>query len=110
MYRRRPFEMVTLSADAVEKTDAALAFLKTQQASTRNYLFVGGDAYKMIEAVDPAWQGALPHTLLLAPGGSVLYRSEGAFDSLKLRRAIIAWLGRYYHSQPGESAAQKPTR
>ena len=49
----------------------------------------------------PKWQGALPHTILVAPGGEVIYRSEAAFDTLKLRKAIVGWLGRYYHSTPG---------
>ena len=42
-----------------------------------------------------------PHTILVAPGGEVIYRSEGAFETLKLRKAIVGWLGRYYHSTPG---------
>jgi thiol-disulfide isomerase/thioredoxin len=101
IYRGREFEVVTVNADEPAKRGAALAFLKEQQASTRNYAFDKGDPYVLIEAVDPKWQGALPHTLLVAPGGEVIYRSDGAFDTLKLRKAIVGWLGRYYHSTPG---------
>jgi thiol-disulfide isomerase/thioredoxin len=101
IYRGREFEAVTVNADDPGKREKALEFLKTQQASTRNYAFDKGDPYPLIEAVDPKWQGALPHTILVAPGGEVLYRSEGAFDVLKLRKAIVGWLGRYYHSTPG---------
>jgi peroxiredoxin len=104
MYRGRAFEMVTVSSDAPENREAALAFLKKEQASTRNYIFETGDPYAMIEAVDPKWQGALPHTLLVAPGGKVVWRSEGAFEPLALRRAIIGYLGRYYHSVAGQAA------
>jgi hypothetical protein len=43
----------------------------------------------------------LPHTILVAPGGEVIYRSEGAFDTLALRKAIVRWLGRYFYSTPG---------
>jgi hypothetical protein len=39
--------------------------------------------------------------MLVAPGGKVLYRSQGAFDPLRLKKAIVGWLGRYYHSVPG---------
>jgi hypothetical protein len=39
--------------------------------------------------------------MLVAPGGEVIYRSQGAFDTLALRKAIVGWLGRYYHSTPG---------
>ena len=101
IYRGREFELVTVNADDAAKRERALEFLKTQQASARNYAFDEGDPYALIEAVDPKWQGALPHTILVAPGGEVIYRSEGAFEILKLRKAIVGWLGRYYHSVPG---------
>lgn len=101
IYRGRDFEVVTVNADDAEKREKALEFLEERQASFRNYAFDKGDPYALIEAVDPKWQGALPHTILVAPGGEVLYRSEGAFDTLELRKAIVGWLGRYYHSTPG---------
>jgi hypothetical protein len=102
MYRGRDFEMVTVSADLPEKREAALEFLKKQQASTQNWIFEKGDPYALIEAVDLSWRGALPHTVLIAPGGKVLYRSEGIIEPLALRRAIVGYLGRYYHSSPGQ--------
>jgi hypothetical protein len=102
MYRGRGLETVTISADPQDKRDAALAFLKEKQASTKNYLFDGGDPYAMVDAVDPKWQGALPYTMVVAPGGRVLYRSQGAFDPLALRKAIVGYLGRYYHSVAGK--------
>jgi len=101
IYRGREFEVVTVNADEAGKREGALEFLKTQQASTRNFAFDKGDPYGLIEAVDPKWQGALPHTIVVAPGGEVIYRSEGAFDTLKLRKAIVGWLGRYFYSTPG---------
>jgi len=101
IYRGRDFEVVTVNADDPAQKDKVLEFLKTQQASTRNYAFAKGDPYALIEALDAKWQGELPHTIVVAPGGEVIYRSEGAFDRLKLRRAIVGWLGRYYHSTPG---------
>ena len=101
IYRGREFEVVTVNADDAAKREKALEFLKAQQASTRNYAFDKGDPYALIEALDQKWQGALPHTIVVAPGGEVIYRSEGAFETLKLRKAIVGWLGRYYHSTPG---------
>jgi thiol-disulfide isomerase/thioredoxin len=101
IYRGRDFEVVTVNADEAAKREKVLEFLKTQQASTRNYIFDKGDPYALVEALDPKWQGGLPHTIVVAPGGEVIYRSEGAFDRLKLRKAIVGWLGRYYHSTPG---------
>jgi peroxiredoxin len=101
IYRGRDFEAVTVNADEAAKKEKVLEFLKAQQASTRNYAFDKGDPYALVEALDPKWQGELPHTIVVAPGGEVIYRSEGAFDRLKLRKAIVGWLGRYYHSTPG---------
>jgi thiol-disulfide isomerase/thioredoxin len=101
IYRGRDFEVVTVDADAPEELEKALAFLKKQQASMRNVALEEGGPYALIEAVDPDWGGGLPHTILVAPGGEVVYRSDGAFDVLRLRRAIVGWLGRYYFSKPG---------
>jgi peroxiredoxin len=103
MYRGRGFEVVAVSADAPEKSDAVRRFLEEKQASFRNLQFDKGDPYAMIDAVDPAWQGELPHTLLVAPGGKVVWRSEGAFDRLALRKAIVGYVGRYYHSVAGRA-------
>ena len=101
IYRGRDFEVVTIDADGPEKREKALEFLKEQQASTRNYAFDEGDPYALIDAVDPEWPGNLPHTIVVAPGGEVIYRSDGAFDTLEMRKAIVGWLGRYYHSVQG---------
>jgi peroxiredoxin len=93
-YRNRGFELVTVSADGPGKKEKVHAFLKEQQAAVRNLLFDSDDQYALIEALDPKWQGALPYTLLVRPGGEVVYRYEGAFDALELKRAIVSVLGR----------------
>jgi peroxiredoxin len=103
MYRGRAFEVVTVSADPAQLRADVLKFLKDKQASTRNYLAADSDDRDaMINAVDAEWQGELPHTLLVAPGGRVVYRTRGAFDPLALRKAIVGYLGRYYHSVAGK--------
>ena len=101
IYRGRDFEVVTLNGDTPELQGKAKEFLQAQQASMRNVGYDKSDPYALIELIDPAWQGALPHTILVAPGSKVLYRSQGTFDTRELRRRIVDWLGRYYHSQPG---------
>jgi peroxiredoxin len=101
MYRGREFEVITISSDPTTREQALKAFLSKQQASTKNYHFQE-NTYDLIEAADPKWEGAIPYTLLVAPGGKVLYRCNGAFDSLALKKAIVGWLGRYFHSVPGK--------
>ena len=45
---------------------------------------------------DPDWGGALPYTILIAPGGKVLYKTQGAIDPLEVRTAITDYLGHFY--------------
>lgn len=97
MYRGRDFDMVTISGDEVDNEENVLAFLKKNEASTKNYLFHSDDKYALIEAVDPEWQGALPYTILIAPGGEIIYRHMSAIDPLEVKRAIVDYLGRTYN-------------
>jgi thiol-disulfide isomerase/thioredoxin len=96
MYRGREFEFVTISADAPENKEQALGFLKKQQASSSNYIFSIDDKYKLVEAVDKEWPGALPYTILVEPGGKIIFRVLGELSPLELKKAIVARLGRYY--------------
>ncbi len=98
MYRGRPFEFVTVSADKMERKAEALRILKGNQASNRNYIFNKDDVYELIEAVDPEWQGALPYTMLIEPGGKILYRKQDTIDPLQMKKLIVGskYLGRYY--------------
>ena len=89
MYRHRAFEVVTVSANFPDEKEKALAFLTKQQASCRNLICGEEDKQKLLAAFDPAWGGALPLTLLLAPDGKVLYRKEGPFDALEVKRLIV---------------------
>jgi peroxiredoxin len=98
MYRRRDFEFISISADDPAKKDKALQFLQRQQASNTNYIFNVDDKYKLIEAIDPNWQGALPYTLLVEPGGKIVYAKQGPVDAFELKQAIVnnRLIGRYY--------------
>jgi len=98
MYRRRDFEFVSISADEPGKKDKALKFLQQQQASSTNYIFTNEDKYKLIELIDPAWQGALPYTILVEPGGKIVYAKQGAINPAEMKKIIVDHLliGRYY--------------
>jgi len=88
-FRHRDFELVTVAAQFPDEKDKVLSFLQKHHASTRNLYFGDTDKYKLIEAIDPDWNGALPHTLLLGPKGEVLFRQTGDLDFLELRRKIV---------------------
>jgi thiol-disulfide isomerase/thioredoxin len=93
-FRHRDFELVTVAAQFPDEKEKVLRFLQKHHASTRNLCFGDADKYRLMEALDPDWQGALPHTLLLAPNGEVLYRQTGEIDFLELRRKIVPALNR----------------
>jgi peroxiredoxin len=98
MYRGRDFEFVSISADEPAKKDKALKFLQQQQASGANYIFSIDDKYKLIEAIDPKWQGALPYTILVEPGGKIVYAKQGTIDVAEMKKTIVDnhIIGRYY--------------
>lgn len=98
MYRGRDFEFISISADDPAVKDKVLKFLKGKQASNKNYLFSIDNKYKLIEAIDPKWPGALPYTLLLEPGGKIVYSKEGEINAADIKKAIVEnpMIGRYY--------------
>jgi peroxiredoxin len=98
MFRRRDFEFISISADDPAKKEKVLNFLQQQQASNTNYLFSIDDKYKLIEAIDPQWQGALPYTILVEPGGKIVYGKQGPVDAAELKQLIVdnKLIGRYY--------------
>jgi thiol-disulfide isomerase/thioredoxin len=89
MYRGRDFELVTVAAQYPDEQPAVLKFLEKHHASNRNLIFGENDKYQLIEAFDAEWAGALPYTALIDPDGKVLYRKQGAFDPLELKRLIV---------------------
>jgi peroxiredoxin len=99
MYRNRRFEMITISLDGVKNRDQVLKFLTGRHASSANYIFDSEDKDKLAEALDPQWPGPVPYTVLIAPGGKVIYRKHDAVDPLELKKAIVGHLGRTYASR-----------
>jgi peroxiredoxin len=98
MYRGRKFELITISADKKDKKQDVLNFLKQHQASNKNYIFNNDDVYQMIEAIDPEWQGGLPYTMVIEPGGKIIYRKQDTIDPQQMKKLIVddKYIGRYY--------------
>lgn len=96
MYRNRDFEMISISLDGSARQGKAQAFLKKNAASFRNFIYNSPDKDALAEALDASWNGALPHTVLIAPGGDIIYRHSGVIDALEVKRAIVGWVGRYF--------------
>jgi thiol-disulfide isomerase/thioredoxin len=98
MYRARDFEFISISADDPAQKEKVLKFLKGKEASNKNYLWSIEDKYRLIEAIDPKWQGALPYTILVEPGGKIVYGKQGAINVAEMKKAIIdnPLMGRFY--------------
>ena len=90
MFRGRDFDLVTVAANLPDEKPGVVKFLEKQHASTRNLQFASDDTYAMQAAFDAKWDAGVPFTMLIAPGGKVLYQKIGEVDILELRRIILA--------------------
>jgi peroxiredoxin len=102
MYRDRDFQFITISIDEPDQKTAALEFLKKDHVAATNYLYNSTDRDKLADALDPKWPGPIPYTLLIAPGGQIIYRHDGAVDPLEVKRAIVDYLGRTAAGRSGK--------
>jgi peroxiredoxin len=110
-FAMRPFELITISLDAPEDLPRAKAFLEKNHAAlpdrlkaslqaegrtSNNYLFKGASQEELIAALDPEWPGPIPHSVLVAPDGNILWRHNGQVDGEELRAKVLEIMGRYY--------------
>jgi thiol-disulfide isomerase/thioredoxin len=96
MYRGRAFEMVTISGDVPGKKDDVIKFLKDKQVSCANYQSNSDDRTELGEALDKGWEGGIPYTVIIKPGGEIIYRHTGPIEPLEVKKVIVGYLGRYY--------------
>lgn len=98
MYGARDFEFVSISADKADKEQKVMEFLKGKQSAVQNYLFASDDKYALAETIGKDWNGALPYTILLEPGGKVVWQHQGEVDFQALKRTIVdhVMIGRVY--------------
>lgn len=111
----RNFEFISISMDDPETLPEVKAFLEKQnaivpaklnaslKAEGRNgnaYVFNNASSDALIQALDPEWPGPIPHTLVVAPGGEVIYRHNGIVDGDELREKILEHMGRFYVPEP----------
>ena len=60
-----------------------MKLLQAQHASNRNLQFATEDTYGLQAAFDPHWEAGVPYTMVIAPGGKVLYQKQGEVDILE---------------------------
>jgi len=90
MFRHRDFDLVTISTNYPDEKAGVLKTLQAQHASSRNLQFASDDTYAMQAAFETKWDGGVPFTMVIAPGGKVLFQQQGEVDIVALRRIILA--------------------
>jgi len=110
----RDFEFISISMDDPAMIADVKAFLEKHNAIVPEKLKPGlkeegrkGNAYvfneantdALVQALDPEWPGPIPHTLVVAPGGEVIYRHNGIVDGDELRGKILEFMGRFYRPE-----------
>ncbi len=111
----RDFELVTISMDDPKQQPQVKKFLENQHVvpSARlkrllvaegrgalNFLYKDASTDALVKALDPEWPGPLPHTVVIAPGGKIVYRHNGQVDPEVLKNEVLKHLGAFY--TPGE--------
>ncbi len=89
MYRDRDFEFISINADQPSNQNKALGFLREAQASNKNYFSDIGDRHAFAQSINPSWQGKLPYTILIEPGGKIVYAKQGEIDPAALKSTIV---------------------
>jgi thiol-disulfide isomerase/thioredoxin len=90
MFRRRDFDLVMISTNYPDEKNGVMKTLQAQHASSRNLQFASEDTYAMQAAFDARWDAGVPFTMVIAPGGRVIYQEQGEVDVVAMRRAILA--------------------
>jgi thiol-disulfide isomerase/thioredoxin len=114
-FETRDFDLITISVDVPNDEAKALEFLKRQHAAvppgaraavarqgrtTNNFIYTGPGGDALAQALDPKWPGGYPYTVVVAPGGEIVYRCAGALDVPDLQSRLIDRLGVYYKASP----------
>ena len=107
----REFEMITISTDDAKDAAKVKSFLEKRGAglmdrlkpslaaegrTTNSYIFSGANTEDLMKALDPSWPGGIPHTVLVAADGSVIWKHNGPIDGEVLRAKVLEHMGGVY--------------
>ena len=96
MYRHRKLKVITISLDDLDQAEAAKKVLQDQHVALVNYISAISSPDRLADLLDREWRGPVPHTIVIAPGGKIVYRGDGDIKPLEVRHAIVDQLGRTY--------------
>ncbi len=119
----RDFELITISLDDPKRDAAVKKFLEDKNAilpaklkptlekegrRTNHYIFSGTNTDDLINALDEAWRGPIPFTVLVGTDGKVIKRwDEPITDGEALRGEVLKVMGRFYVPE-AQAEAQSP--
>ena len=104
----RNFEFINISVDEPKNVAKAKAFLekngaglserlkksvKAEGRKSNSYIFTGTDMDDLMKALDPKWEGGVPHTVLVDTDGKVLWSHSGQVNGDELRAKVLERLG-----------------
>lgn len=110
-FANRDFEVITISVDDPKNEAKVKQFLDKQHATTpnrvlrslkiegrtsNNYLFTGASLDDLMRALDPDAPGPVPYTIIVAPGGKIIYRHANQIDAAAVSAKIVDHLGAFY--------------
>ena len=90
MYRKRAFDLVTVSVNFPDESKGVMKFLNAQHASSKNLIFATNETYDQMAAFDPGWNAGVPYTVLIGIDGKIIFAQQGESDPLEIRRLILA--------------------
>jgi thiol-disulfide isomerase/thioredoxin len=74
----------------------AKAALKAEDRPSNSYIFHNADVEALMKVLDSEWPGGVPHTVLVAPNGDVIWRNNGPLEGEELRGKVLDYLGTVY--------------
>lgn len=110
-FETRGVELITISADNISLKKRALKVLENENCAvtdriektlakegrtTNNFIAKVKDQDEFFDAVDPKWNGSLPYTMVIAPGGKVIYSINDEIDVIELKTKLVEYLGNTY--------------
>jgi hypothetical protein len=68
---------------------------------------LAGSADDLAAVLDKQMPGPIPHTIVVAPGGEIVYRHTGIIDRAAAENAILDKMNRFYSPGAPKAAAKK---
>jgi peroxiredoxin len=110
-FANRDFEVITISVDDPKDEAKVKQFLEKEHTTvpnrvqrsinaegrdTNNYIYTGASTDALMQSLDPQAPGPVPYTVLIAPGGKIIYRCANQVNADDLVATIVDRLGPYY--------------